>query len=104
MASFDLQGHRGARGLKPENTLPSFEVALDLGVTSIETDVHLTRDGLPLLIHDAAIHSGLCRLLPGSTAPDPVSRPLVRTLTVAELRGYRADQNPDVERFAHQDA
>jgi glycerophosphoryl diester phosphodiesterase len=32
---FDLQGHRGARGLKPENTLPAFEVAFDLGVTSI---------------------------------------------------------------------
>jgi glycerophosphoryl diester phosphodiesterase len=37
--SFNLQGHRGARGLKPENTLPAFEVALDIGVTSIETDV-----------------------------------------------------------------
>ena len=34
---FDLQGHRGARGLKPENTLPAFEVAFDLGVTTVET-------------------------------------------------------------------
>ena len=47
MTTFELQGHRGARGLKPENTLPSFEVALDCGVTSLETDVHLTRDGVP---------------------------------------------------------
>ena len=39
---FNLQGHRGARALHPENTLPSFEAALDAGVTSIETDVHLT--------------------------------------------------------------
>ena len=37
MAMFDLQGHRGARGLKPENTLPAFEVAFDLGVASVES-------------------------------------------------------------------
>jgi len=104
MASFDLQGHRGARGLKPENTLPAFEVAFDLGVTSIETDVHLTCDGVPILTHDASIHARLCRLLPGSTAPDPVSQPLVSTLTFSQLRGYRADRNPDPGRFARQDA
>ena len=49
---FNLQGHRGARGLRPENTLPSFETALDLGVTSVETDLHLTRDSVPVLCHD----------------------------------------------------
>ncbi len=37
-AAFDLQGHRGARGLAPENTLPSFAAALTIGVTTIETD------------------------------------------------------------------
>ncbi|MCP4427904.1 MAG: glycerophosphodiester phosphodiesterase, partial [Chloroflexi bacterium] len=35
-AGFDAQGHRGARGLKPENSLPAFETALDLGVTTLE--------------------------------------------------------------------
>jgi glycerophosphoryl diester phosphodiesterase len=104
MTHFDLQGHRGARGLKPENTLSGFEAALDLGVTSIETDVHLTRDGLPILIHDAAINPQLCRRLPGSAGPDPTSQPLVSSLTLAELRGYRADVNPDPKRFTHQDA
>src|SRR5713226_7104401 len=104
MASFDLQGHRGARGLKPENTLPAFEVAFDLGVTSVETDVHLTRDGVAILTHDGSIHSRFCRLLPGSTAPDPASQPLVSSLTLAQLRGYRADRNPDPGRFARQDA
>lgn len=104
MANFDLQGHRGARGLKPENTLPAFEVAFDLGVTSIETDVHLTRDGIPILTHEEALDARLDRLLPGSTAPDPASRPLVSTLTLAQLRGYRADRNPDPGRFLRQDA
>ena len=38
--AFVIQGHRGARGLRPENTLPGFEAALDAGATSLETDVH----------------------------------------------------------------
>jgi glycerophosphoryl diester phosphodiesterase len=103
-ALFDLQGHRGARGLKPENTLPSFETALDLGVTSIETDVRLTCDGTPLLIHDAVVSERLCRHLPGAAALDPAERPLVATLTLAQMRTYRADCNPDPGRFPGQDA
>jgi len=85
--SFDLQGHRGARGLKPENTLPGFEVALDLGVTSIETDIHLTADGVPVLIHDPTLSDGR----------------LVSSLTLTQLRGHHADANPDPKRFPHQD-
>src|SRR6516164_1854400 len=81
----EVQGHRGARGLRPENTLPSFETAIDVGATSIETDVHLTHDGLPVLIHDPL-----------------VSERLVSSLTLAELRGYRADRNPNRARFPAQ--
>ena len=44
--AFDLQGHRGARGLAPENTLPAFERALAIGVTTLELDVAITRDGV----------------------------------------------------------
>src|SRR5262245_25513347 len=85
--SFDLQGHRGARGLKPENTLPAFEVAFDLGVTTVETDLPLTRDGVPVLCHDPTLDG------------QPVS-----TLDLARLREYRADRNPDPRRFPEQDA
>jgi glycerophosphoryl diester phosphodiesterase len=101
--TFDLQGHRGARGLKPENTLPSFEAALDAGVTTVETDVHLTRDGVPILFHDPAITGRLCRRTRGSTSPDPATQPPIRGLTLAQLRGYRADRNPDRRRFPNQD-
>jgi glycerophosphoryl diester phosphodiesterase len=45
-------GHRGAAGEAPENTLPSFERALELGAGILESDVHLTRDGVPVLLHD----------------------------------------------------
>jgi glycerophosphoryl diester phosphodiesterase len=78
---FHLQGHRGARGLKPENTLPSFEAALDAGVTSVETDLHLTRDRAVVLCHEP-----------------------VAALTLAELQSRRADRNPDPARFPTQDA
>jgi glycerophosphoryl diester phosphodiesterase len=71
---FEVQGHRGAKGLAPENTLAGFEIALDCGVASIETDVHLTGDDLPVLVHDPRL------------GPDG---PLVRELTLAQLRTFR---------------
>jgi len=48
-------GHRGAAGEAPENTLLSFERALALGAGILESDVHLTRDGVPVLLHDARL-------------------------------------------------
>ena len=46
-ADLDIQGHRGARGLAPENTVPSFLLALDYGVTTLELDVAVSADGQP---------------------------------------------------------
>jgi glycerophosphoryl diester phosphodiesterase len=101
-----VQGHRGARGLRPENTLPSFEAALDAGATSLETDVHLTADGVPVLIHDPFLDARGYRLAPGAPpdTPPPESRPGVHRLTAAQLHGYRADRNPDPGRFPTQAA
>ncbi len=47
--------HRGASGLAPENTMASFERAVELGVLFIETDLHLTRDARFVAIHDATL-------------------------------------------------
>ena len=47
-----IWAHRGASALKPENTLPAFQAAADLGADGIELDIQLTRDGVPLVIHD----------------------------------------------------
>ena len=44
---FDWQGHRGARGLLPENSLPAFKKALELGVTTLEMDVVISKDRQP---------------------------------------------------------
>jgi glycerophosphoryl diester phosphodiesterase len=84
---FELQGHRGARGLKPDNTLPSFEAALDAGVTSIETDLHLTKDGVPVLVHDPT-----------------VSGRAIAAMTSAEACRIRVDQNSNPKRFPDQTA
>lgn len=96
---FNLQGHRGARGLKPENTLPSFEAALDAGVSSIETDVHLTRDGVPVLCHDAVLGDTVSLVLSGHGE----FRAGVSQLTLDEVRDFVVARNPDPVRFPVQD-
>ncbi len=48
-------GHRGAKGHAPENTLASFQLGMEMGVTAVETDVHLSKDGEVVLIHDHTV-------------------------------------------------
>lgn len=50
--AFDTEGHRGARGLMPENTIPAMIYAVDLGVTTLEMDAHITKDHKVILSHD----------------------------------------------------
>jgi glycerophosphoryl diester phosphodiesterase len=47
-----LYAHRGASAERPENTLPAFQRAVEVGVDALETDVHVTRDGIPIIAHD----------------------------------------------------
>jgi glycerophosphoryl diester phosphodiesterase len=53
---FDKEGHRGCRGLMPENTIPAFLKALDLGVTTLEMDAVITKDSQVLISHDPYIN------------------------------------------------
>jgi len=57
---FDIQGHRGARGLRPENTIPAFLMALDSGVTTIEMDVAVTKDKQLVLSHEPWMAASIC--------------------------------------------
>lgn len=57
---FDLQGHRGARGIKPENTIPAFLKALEYGVTTLELDVVITKDNQVLVSHEPFMSPGIC--------------------------------------------
>jgi glycerophosphoryl diester phosphodiesterase len=87
-AAFDLQGHRGARGLAPENTLAAFSTALDLGVTTLELDLGQTRDGVLVIAHDQRLNPNLTRDAQGHWLPDEGARPALRALTLAELQAY----------------
>ena len=78
-AAFDLQGHRGARGLAPENTLAAFRTAASLGVTTLELDVHLSADNVPMVSHDPALNRDLVRDFRGDWLPGP--GPLIRSLS-----------------------
>jgi glycerophosphoryl diester phosphodiesterase len=52
VTSFDKEGHRGCRGLMPENTIPAFKKAIDLGVTTLEMDAMITKDKQVIISHD----------------------------------------------------
>lgn len=60
-ARFDAQGHRGGRDVRPENTLPAMEAALDLLMTTLETDAGISLDGVPVLSHDPHVMAQKCR-------------------------------------------
>ncbi len=57
---FDVQGHRGARGLKPENTIPAFLTAIDYGVTTVELDVVITKDKKVVVSHEPYMSCSIC--------------------------------------------
>jgi glycerophosphoryl diester phosphodiesterase len=84
--AFDLQGHRGARGHAPENTLAGFERALALGVTTLELDVGVTRDGVVVIHHDRRLNPDITRGPDGRWLAEP--GPLIRSLTLEELQRY----------------
>ena len=84
--AFDLQGHRGARGLAPENTLPAFAAALSIGVTTLELDVGVTRDGIVAVHHDRALNPDIARGPDGRWLEQ--RGPAIHSLSYAELARY----------------
>lgn len=87
---FDLQGHRGARGLAPENTLTAFSTALEVGVTTLELDVGITRDGVMVVSHDRYLNADIARDAQGKhlTARGPT----IASITFSELQQYDVGQ------------
>jgi glycerophosphoryl diester phosphodiesterase len=82
----EIEGHRGARGLSPENTLASFAQALSAGVDTIELDVGITRDGVVAVMHDRWLNPDLAREASGRWLDD--TGPLVHELSYEQLLGY----------------
>ena len=84
--AFDLQGHRGARGLAPENTLPAFRKALEIGVDTIECDMAITKDDVVVIHHDLRLNPDTTRGPDGQWLDKP--GPNISDLTFDELQKY----------------
>jgi glycerophosphoryl diester phosphodiesterase len=80
VTQFDIEGHRGCRGLLPENSIPAFIKALELGVHTLEMDVVITRDKQVLVSHDPFLSHEFCQ------APDG------RNISEAEERNFNLYQ------------
>ena len=82
----EIQGHRGARGLLPENTIPAFERAIELGVDVLELDLGMTRDGVPVVHHDRALDPDRTRHTSGAWLAPPA--PFLNALDLASLSDF----------------
>ena len=96
--AFDAQGHRGARGLAPENTLAAFDRALSIGVTTLELDVVLSAEGVPVISHDTTPNPDLTRDAGGrwlQARGQPFNR-----LTLAEIAEWDVGRINPASRYA----
>jgi glycerophosphoryl diester phosphodiesterase len=84
-ATFDVAAHRGGRGLRPENTLPSFESGLDHLATTLETDTGVTTDHVSLIWHDQFLSPESCRRADG-TPYTLENRTYTRDISLAEAQ------------------
>ncbi len=86
---FDLQGHRGARGLLPENTIPAFKKAVDLGADTIEMDVVVTGDQRILVSHEPWFHHNISSKADGSPVTEEEEKEFnIYEMTVEETQQF----------------
>lgn len=91
---FDLEAHRGGRDVRPENTLYSYAYAIELGATSIECDMQLTKDGQIVMSHNPILNSDITRDENGNYIEN--NKYDIRLMTVDELKKFDVgvmDQN-----------
>jgi glycerophosphoryl diester phosphodiesterase len=87
--AFDLQGHRGCRGLMPENTLPGFMKAVELGVTTLEMDVVISGDGMIVVSHEPWMSGDICTAPGGKLITKENERTFnLYKMTYAEIQGF----------------
>lgn len=99
--TFDVQGHRGARGLAAENTLPAFEVALELGVTTLELDTVISADHEVVVSHDPWFSSKICSKPDGEpVTPEEEQEHLIYQMPYAEVARFDCGKrgHPDFPR------
>ncbi|MCW5982935.1 MAG: glycerophosphodiester phosphodiesterase [Bryobacteraceae bacterium] len=76
----EVHGHRGARSVLPENTIPAFEHAIEAGADFIELDLAVTRDDVLVVSHDPTLNRAICR--------SPGGGDVIRQLTLAEVKRW----------------
>ena len=96
--AFDAQGHRGARGLVPENTLAGFARALTIGVDTLELDTGVSKDGVVVVSHNPHLEPNIVRDASGAFLGG--TGPALKTLTVAELKTYDVGRINPNDRYA----
>ncbi len=96
MKQFDLQGHRGARGLLPENTIPGFLLAVDLGVNTLEFDLVVTKDQKLLVSHEPYFNHNISSKPNGS----PVTEQEQMSFNIFEMT-FEETQQFDVGKRGH---
>src|SRR3984885_15015011 len=84
--AFDIEAHRGGRALFPENTLVSFANALTMGVTTLELDIGVTKDGAIVVSHERGLNPDLAGSADGVYVAPP-GTPFVQ-LSLAEVKTY----------------
>ena len=100
---FDVQGHRGARGLRPENTIPAFLVALDSGVTTVEMDVVITRDKQVVLSHEPYMSANICTNASGDNFSEKEQKKYnIYQMTYDEVRAFDCGSKGN-EKFPQQE-
>jgi glycerophosphoryl diester phosphodiesterase len=83
--ALEVQGHRGARAARPENTLAAYRYALDVGVDVLELDLGVTKDGILIVQHEQVVPTALCRDANGAPPPDGLA---LHSLTLAQIKAY----------------
>ncbi len=96
----EVQGHRGCRALRPENSLIAFEYAMDLGVDVLEMDLALSKDGHLVISHDPRINALICLDHEGKPV-DPKQAPFIHELTLDQIKQYDCGSK-DYPRFKNQ--
>jgi glycerophosphoryl diester phosphodiesterase len=97
---FDVQGHRGARGLAPENTLAAFRTGLALGVDTLETDLAITRDDVIVISHNPRLNPDITRDGEGRFLAS--EGPPIHDLTLADLARYDVGRLNPQSKYATQ--
>ncbi|OAJ33892.1 Glycerophosphoryl diester phosphodiesterase precursor [Piscirickettsiaceae bacterium NZ-RLO1] len=83
----DIYGHRGARGLSPENTIPAYNTALRLGVNYVDMDITMTKDGVLVVNHDLNLNPNTTKNNKGQWVSKKNS-PFINTLTLKQVQHY----------------